>query len=98
MIQSLPEAQQAEIEARFQELYVEELSLRDLRKARQLTQERLAELLHMRQENVSRLEQRSDLLLSTLSSYIEAMGGELKLIVQFPDRPPVRLVSLLEKE
>ncbi|MEZ4726012.1 MAG: helix-turn-helix transcriptional regulator [Caldilineaceae bacterium] len=50
-------------------LYAEELSLRDLRKARQLTQERLAEMLHMRQENVSRLEQRSDLLLSTLSSY-----------------------------
>ena len=67
--------------------------MRDLRKARKLTQERLAELLHMRQESVSRLEKRSDLLLSTLSSYIKAMGGELKLIVQFPDRPPVQLLD-----
>ena len=93
MLEALPKAQQVDVEARFQALYVEELSLRDLRKARKLTQERLAELLHMRQESVSRLEKRSDLLLSTLSSYIKAMGGELKLIVQFPDRPPVQLLD-----
>lgn len=95
MIETLPRTQQADVEACFQALYAEELSLRDLRKARKLTQERLAELLHMRQESVSRLEKRSDLLLSTLSSYIKAMGGELKLIVQFPDRPPVQLDGLL---
>lgn len=98
VIQILPVSQQADIEARFQELYAEELSLRDLRKARELTQERMAELLHMRQESVSRLEKRSDLLLSTLRSYIRAMGGDLKLIVQFPDRPPVQLEGLLEDD
>jgi hypothetical protein len=56
----------------------------------------MAELLHMRQESVSRLEKRSDLLLSTLRNYVRAMGGDLKLIDQFPDRPPVQLEELME--
>ena len=60
IMQTLPAAQQAAVDARFQELVAEELSLRDLRKARTLTQEQMAKLLHMRQESVSRLEQRSD--------------------------------------
>ena len=72
--------------------------MRDLRKARALTQEQMAKLLHMRQESVSRLEQRSDLLLSTLRNYIRAMGGDLKLIVQFPDRPPVQLEEFLQSD
>ena len=98
IVQTLPAAQQAAVDARFQELVAEELSLRDLRKARTLTQEQMAKLLHMRQESVSRLEQRSDLLLSTLRNYIRAMGGELKLIVQFPDRPPVQLEEFLASD
>lgn len=98
IIETLPTTQQADVEERFKELYAEELSLRDLRKARKLTQERLAELLHMRQESVSRLEKRSNLLLSTLRNYVRAMGGELKLIVQFSDRPPVQLEDLLEDD
>ena len=98
IMQTLPAAQQAAVEARFQELVAEELSLRDLRKARALTQEQMAKLLHMRQENVSRLEQRSDLLLSTLRNYVRAMGGELRLIVQFPDRPPVQLENFWEND
>lgn len=75
-------------------LIAEELSLRDLRKALNMTQEQLAESLQIRQEGVSRLEQRTDLLLSTLQKHVEAMGGELQLIVQFPDRPAVRLSGL----
>ncbi len=70
------------------------MSLGDIRKAQELTQERMAELLKIRQESVSRLEKRSDLLLSTLRSYISAMGGQLKLIVEFPNRPPVLLDTL----
>ena len=46
------------------------------------------------QENVSRIEQRSDLLLSTLSGYVEAMGGKLSLVAEFPDRPPVALTGI----
>jgi Helix-turn-helix domain len=79
----------ARIDARAAELIAEELTLRDLRQARKLTQVRMAELLGMEQENVSRLERRTDLLLSTLKSYVAAMGGSLKLVAEFPDRPSV---------
>jgi hypothetical protein len=50
------------------------------------TQERMAELMGVEQENVSRLERRADLLLSTLSSYVAAMGGKLRLVAEFPCR------------
>src|SRR2546426_862155 len=81
--------QRARVEARAQELIEEELTLRDLRQAQHLTQERMAELLGVEQENVSRLERRADLLLSTLASYVAAMGGKLRLIAEFPNRKPV---------
>ena len=70
------------------------MSLRDLRKARKQTQVRVARKLGIKQENVSRIEQRSDLLLSTLSGYVEAMGGKLSLVAEFPDRPPVALAGI----
>jgi len=81
--------QRARVEARAQELIEEELTLRDLRQAQHLTQERMAELLGVEQENVSRIERRADLLLSTLASYVAAMGGKLRLIAEFPNRKPV---------
>jgi transcriptional regulator with XRE-family HTH domain len=74
------------------------MSLRDLRKARKLTQERLAEALNVGQDGVSRLEKRSDLLLSTLRSYVEAMGGSLSLVAEFPDRQPIILSGLAIRE
>ncbi len=96
MIERLPDERRAKIEARVTQLIAEEMTLRDVRKARKLTQERMAELLGIGQDSVSRLEKRSDLLLSTLASYIEAMGGKLRLIAEFRDRPPVALSGLLE--
>jgi hypothetical protein len=50
-------------------------------------------MLGMEQENVSRLESRTDLLLSTLRSYVAAMSGNLKLVAEFPDRAPVTLAN-----
>jgi DNA-binding XRE family transcriptional regulator len=82
-------AQRARVEARAKELIEEELTLCDLRQAQHLTQERMAELLGVEQENISRLERRADLLLSTLSSYVAAMGGKLRLVAEFPNRKPV---------
>lgn len=81
--------QRARVEMRAKDLIEEELTLRDLRQAQQLTQERMAALLGVEQENVSRLERRADLLLSTLSSYVAAMGGKLRLVAEFPNRQPV---------
>src|SRR5271165_1975886 len=94
MIAGLPVDQQREVEAQAAQLIEEEMTLRDLRKAHALTQERMAEALHISQDGVSRIEKRSDFLLSTLRSYIEAMGGKLRLVVEFPDRKPVTLADL----
>jgi transcriptional regulator with XRE-family HTH domain len=85
IISNLPAERRAKVAARTRQLIAEETALRSLRKARQLTQERMAELLNIGQDSVSRIENRSDLLLSTLKSYVEAMGGSLRLIVEFPD-------------
>jgi DNA-binding XRE family transcriptional regulator len=82
------------VETRTTELIAEEQSLRDLRHALALTQEHMAEELGIGQDGISRLEKRSDLLLSTLRSYIEAMGGKLRLVAEFPNRPPVFLGGL----
>lgn len=91
-----PPKRQKKIEARASELIAQEMTLRDIRKAYQLTQEHMAEILGVGQDSVSRLEKRTDLLLSTLRSYINAMGGNLKLIAEFPDRPPVLLTGLAD--
>lgn len=93
-MKSLSPARRKKIEARASALIAEEMSLRDLRQALTLTQERMAETLGIGQDGISRLEKRSDLLLSTLRSYIEAMGGQLSLIAEFPDREPVTLSGL----
>lgn len=86
------------IEARAADLIAEELTLRDLRQALSLTQESIAETLGIGQDGVSRLEKRSDLLLSTLRSYVAAMGGHLSLIAEFPNRAPVILSELSNLE
>lgn len=61
------------------------MPLHQLRNAREMTQTRLAELLDMDQPNISKLEKRTDMYLSTLRSYVEAMGGELEIRAVFPD-------------
>ena len=64
---------------------LDEMPLRELRQARQLTQEALARTLGSRQALVSKLERRADMYISSLRTYIEAMGGELEIIARFPD-------------
>jgi transcriptional regulator with XRE-family HTH domain len=92
----MPEERRRRIEERAAELIAEEFRLRDLRRLRRLTQARLSKKLKIGQEGVSRIEKRSDLYLSTLRSYIEGVGGELTLMVKFPDRPPVILTGFGE--
>lgn len=88
-LRTVPTQRREKIEARSADLIAEEMSLRDLRRAHRLTQARLAKALKIGQDGVSRLEKRSDLLISTLRSYVEAMGGDLRLVASFPDRPEV---------
>ena len=97
-IKKLGVSQRKKVEVRAAELIAEEMTLRDLRKARELTQARMAEQLGITQDGVSRLEKRSDLLLSTLRKTVEAMGGSLSLVAEFPDRAPVVLTGIAEDE
>lgn len=96
IMQKLPPERVQKIEARANELIAEHMTLRDIRKARELTQERMAELLGIRQDSISKLEKRTDQLHSTLRSYLDAMGGSLQLVVEFPDRPPVVITGFAE--
>jgi DNA-binding XRE family transcriptional regulator len=98
ILRNLPEERRCRIEQRTAELIAEELHLRELRRLRKLTQARLSKKLKIGQEGVSRIEKRTDLYLSTLRSYVEGVGGELTLMVKFPDRPPVILAGLGESE
>lgn len=93
-INTLPPERQERIAARSRELIAEEMTLQDLRKARELTQERMASMLNVDQVAISRLERRADMLLSTLQNHIRAMGGNLNLVVEFPNREPVILSGL----
>jgi len=72
------------------------MTLRDLRKAMHKTQVELSKSLHIQQDGISRLENRSDMLITTLGKYIKAMGGTLKLTAEFPDRPPVNISGFNE--
>ena len=87
---------QSSIQDRANELIAEEMTLRDLRVALKKTQEDLGAILHMKQDGISRLEKRSDMLLSTLHKYIHAMGGTLKLTAEFPDRPSVEIHGIAD--
>lgn len=62
-----------------------EMPLNELRQARGLSQKMLAEVLHVQQPSIAKIEKRTDMYLSTLRSHIEAMGGELDVIARFPD-------------
>lgn len=97
-MKSLSAGRRKKIEARAAALIAEEMTLRELRRARELTQVRLAKALGISQDGVSRLEKRSDLLISTLRKSVEAMGGNLSLVAEFPDRKPVILCGIANVE
>jgi transcriptional regulator with XRE-family HTH domain len=84
----------AKVRARVVELRAEEMGLRELREALDRTQTNIAKELGITQDGVSRLEKRSDLLLSTVRNYVKALSGELKLIVEIPDHKPVLLCGI----
>ena len=85
----------AQIEAEARRLS-EELHLSQLRKARGLTQEAMAELLGVSQAEVSKMERRSELYIGTLKKFIEAMNGELVLVARFADgvEVPIKLAEV----
>lgn len=79
------------------ERLIREMPLNELRAARKLTQEKLAENLQVQQAAVSKLERRADMYVSTLREFIAAMGGELEITARFPDGS-VRINQFQEDE
>ena len=94
----LSPARRKKVETRAAQLIAEEMTLQELRRARKLTQVRMAETLGISQDGISKLEKRSDLLLSTLRKTVEAMGGSLSLVAEFPDRKPVILSGIANED
>ena len=92
VLSALPAKRKSKITQRAAEL----ATLRDLRVAASQTQADMAQALGVRQDTISRLEQRSDMLLSTMRRYVEAMGGQLEIVATFPNRPSVKLAHLAD--
>jgi transcriptional regulator with XRE-family HTH domain len=77
---------------------IAEMGLAELREAMNLTQESLADALHVRQASISKVERRSDMYISTLSKIIEAMGGQLQIIANMPHgRVEIRQFAKIRK-
>jgi transcriptional regulator with XRE-family HTH domain len=96
VMKRLPPKRRARIEAETARDAAQIMTLREVRKAFHLSQESIAKTLKMEQESVSRIERRADLLLSTMKKYVAAMGGDLKLIAEFPDRPSIQIETFTE--
>jgi len=94
IIAALPADEQAAIEARYQELKQEVEGLRELRQIAGKAQEDIAAALNIKQPSVSKIEKQADMYLSTLRSYVEAIGGKLELTVKLPAYPTLRLHNL----
>jgi len=90
-IKKLPKWEQEAIAKRSAELLAEVQTLEQVRKAKRRSQAKVAKKLHIGQAAVSKLERRTDMYVSTLRSYIEAMGGSLEIIAKFPGSLPVRI-------
>jgi transcriptional regulator with XRE-family HTH domain len=91
---ALPAKRRSRVQARAAEL----ATLKDLRLAAEQTQQELAQALGVRQDTISRLEQRSDMLISTMRRYVEAMGGSIDIVVKFPNRPSIKLDKLIHAD
>ena len=84
LLDKMPKERRERIEARKREL-IREINLRELRQALELTQQQLAETLKVNQAAISKMESQSDMYISTLRRFLQAMGGTLKVVAEFPD-------------
>jgi DNA-binding XRE family transcriptional regulator len=94
IIKGLPTSRRRKIEKRAAELITEEMTLQELRRARKMTQVSMAKGLGVAQKQISEIEKRNNMHISTLRRSIEAMGGKLSLVAEFPDRTPVMLAGI----
>lgn len=78
------------------EMHRDDMRLDELRRALRLSQQTLARHLKTDQAQISRLEQRADLLVSTLRRYVEALGAQLEIVATFPDGATIRIENFAE--
>jgi len=93
VLDALPAEEWVAIDRRYKELIDEVESLRELRHISEMSQAKIAKALSISQPAVSKIEKQTDMYLSTLRSYVEAIGGELDVIVRLPNRSPVKVKS-----
>jgi len=84
LVRNFPDERKHRIEAKKQEL-LNDIDLQNLRQALELTQSQLADTLKVNQAAVSKMENQSDMYISTLRRFLGAMGGTLKIVAEFPD-------------
>ncbi len=94
IVADLPADRQARIDARYREMKDEVESLRELRPVAGKAQAEIAAALNIKQPSVSKIEKQADMYLSTLRSYVEAIGGELDLMVRLPKHGVLRIQHL----
>lgn len=92
LVHKMPSQSQTRIKAKTRQL-MDEMALAELREARKLTQEQLAQQLNVKQPSIARIERRADMYVSTLRGVIKAMGGEMEILAVFPNGR-VRINSL----
>lgn len=97
LVDKMSPERRARIEARVQQT-IEEMPLRDLRRALDLTQETIAETLQMSQGDVSKIERRTDMFISTVRNYLHAMNAELDIVARFADGRTVRINQFRDLE
>jgi DNA-binding XRE family transcriptional regulator len=90
-LDALPRERQKSIEARADQIRLEEITLRHLREKLGLSQSELAQRMDVQQPAISKLERRQNLELNTLRSVVNALGGTIEIIVRIPDREPILL-------
>jgi len=96
VVVGLPKKRQDRIAARYHALKDEVEGLKALRKAAGKAQSDIASTLKISQPSVSKIEKQADMYLSTLRNYVEAVGGDLELVVRFPKQEPIHLSGLGE--
>jgi hypothetical protein len=94
VMDALPAERRKRVDARYRELRQEVESLRQLRQVAGKAQADIAAALKIKQPSVSKIERQADMYLSTLRNYVNAIGGELELVVHLPSRPALHLHHL----
>jgi len=96
ILSKLPKSRKQKVQQRAAELISLEMTVQELRRSKEFTQEQVAKILGVGQDSVSRLEKRPDIKISTLQGYIDALGGKLTIIAEFPGQESIKIVGVVQ--